>query len=340
MAATNYVCGTRAVKLARHKAVFADKAAPSKPLPRAAGPLFSATVHLVTLAFDTPSGVVGVSAGDTGIAHQYATTIAPIVQAYATQYGPNAVAVDPNVGNDTVTPPGGTTYSDADLAGWIDAYAQANGIPAGDAIAVFNPPSGVENSDAPVSQGVLGYHAISPGGIVYIFVNALGTGFTLDDGAGYYAAALSHEIQEAVVDPQANLSNPEVCDPCAGNCNPFQYFEDFDASSNYLGATTSVTLSPPPGAAYAFFLNSMVAVSSATACPAPAAACEYAPPGAAPPIPPCQAELQKAIAELESGQFLPGIEDLFAAIFCYIDSGLVSAADVAEAFWKRLKKHL
>jgi len=177
-----------------------------------------------------------------------------------------------------VTPSGGTTYTDAELAGWVDAYAASANLPAGDAVAVLNPPSGVENTDAKVSEGVLGYHSLSPKGHPYLFVNVQGAGLRPDDPAGYFALALSHELQEMLVDPQANGANPEVCDPCAGNCSPTSALELFDAGSNYLGSVTTSTTAPPAGTPYAFYLNSMVRPANATDCPAPPAACAYAPP--------------------------------------------------------------
>jgi len=240
--------------------------------------LFSGTLHFVALQFHTPSGVVGVSANDTLVAVAFCTTIAPIASRYASQYGPNSLGVAPGAPGTPVTPSGGTTYSDAELAGWIDAFAAAANLPAGDAVAVLNPPSGVENTDARVSEGVLGYHSISPKGRPYLFVNARGSGFQPNDPSGFFALALSHELQEMLVDPRADGSNPEVCDPCAGNCGSTAALELFDASARYLGAVTTSTTAPPPGTPYAFYLNSMVRPANATDCPAPAAACAYPPP--------------------------------------------------------------
>lgn len=272
---TRLVCHTRHVKKLRHEAARGPMPLPS---PAITVPLFSGTLHFVTVAFRTPGGVAGVTGPDTAVAATYAAAIAPIASRYASQYGPNALAVAPGAPSQTVTPSGGTTYSDAELAGWVDAFAAALALPAGDAVAVLNPPRGVENSDARVSAGVLGYHAISPGGHPYAFVNVRGSGLSIGDPEGSFALALSHEIQEMLVDPQANGSQPEVCDPCAGNCAASAALELFDASGVYLGATTTTTTAPPPGARCAFYLNSMVRRDHATDCPAPAPACAYPPP--------------------------------------------------------------
>lgn len=59
-------------------------------------------------------------------------------------------------------------------------------------------------------------------------------------------------------------------------------------------------------------------------------ACSGTPPN------PCQQILESAIQQLESGQILSGIEGIFEAIFCYIDSGAVTLKDVTKAFLKRV----
>ncbi len=272
------VCHTRQVKTSRYRTVHGAGAVPPGGRAQVATPLFSGTVHFVTIQFQTPAGTVGVSTTDTTVGVTYCALIAPIASRYASQYGPNSVNVDPAAPNKLVTPSGGTTYSDGELAGWVDDYAAAANLPAGDAMAVLNPPSGVENTNARVSDGVLGYHSISPRGHPYLFVNVQGTGFSVNDAAGFFALALSHELQEMLVDPRANGENPEVCDPCAGNCSSTTSLELFDPRLNYLGSATTSTTSPPPGTQYAFYLNSMVRPDHATDCPAPPLACAYPPP--------------------------------------------------------------
>jgi hypothetical protein len=272
------VCCTRRIKDAKHRATYGAKAAVPRAQPAVSAPLFAGTIHFLTLAFATPAGTLGVSSADVKVAVEYGSLIAPVASRYATQYGPNSVAVDPNAPTRVVTPSGGTTYTDAELAGWVDDYAQFANLPAGDAVAVLNPPAGVQNTDASVSQGVLGYHSLSPKRRPYLFVNAQGAGFSVADPEGYYALALSHEVQEMLVDPGANGLNPEVCDECAQNCSPHATLELFDANSSYLGAVTTSTLAPPAGARYAFYLNSMVLPAYATQCPPPASACAYPPP--------------------------------------------------------------
>ena len=127
------------------------------------------------------------------------------------------------------------------------------------------------NTDADPTQGVGGYHGLAS--VPYCFVNAMGSGFTISDPQNLYALALSHEIAEMVVDPRANLANPEVCDPCGPNCQT-AWIDYFDAQGAYLGTSQR----SPPSFAYGFFINGIVRPDEATACPAPGAACNYPPP--------------------------------------------------------------
>jgi hypothetical protein len=165
----------------------------------------------------------------------------------------------------------GNKYNDQALAGWADQVAKQNGL-SGACLAFLNP-RGVLNTDADASQGVLGYHGLSPGGSPYVFMNATGSGFTLQDLQDFYALAVSHEIAEMVVDPRADGSNPEVCDGCGPNCEPV-LMDYFDAAGAYLKTSTAF----PPPFGFGFYINAIVKPGSATACPAPDSACAYAPP--------------------------------------------------------------
>src|SRR5262249_31782801 len=71
-----------------------------------------------------------------------------------------------------------------------------------------------------------------------------------------YAHILSHEIAEMVVDPLANLQNPEVCDACAGNCN-ISLFSLFDQNCVFLGGTADTASS----SGFAFFINPVVSAN-------------------------------------------------------------------------------
>lgn len=237
----------------------------------AVDPLFSGTLFFVKAEFTIQSNnnaVISISDQDLAIAVQYATQAAGPISQYADQYGPNGVAVSPGVVPFAVTL-GNPTYSDADLQGWVNAFATANNLPANSCVVWMNP-QGVVNSDGDASQGIGGYHSNAT--LPYIFSNVFGSNFTVADENDVYAQVLSHEIAEMVVDPLANLVNPEVCDPCAGNCNNL-FLAFFDDASQYIASAQSL----PPAFQYAFFIAAIVQPSSATQCPAPANACDYAP---------------------------------------------------------------
>lgn len=241
------------------------------PIPRpraaAAAPLFSGTLVFAAITFRTSSGSMGVSPADLATAMSFARLAAVPISAYATQYGPNRVAVGAQTVPFAASVPSGR-YTDQTLQGWVNSIVTANNLPSSSCVVILNP-RGIVNTDADPSQGVGGYHGLAR--IPYAFVNVMGAGLTVKDEANAYALALSHEIAEMVVDPRADLSNPEVCDPCAGNCG-VTFYESFDDSGRYMGG------GPTPAPRYAFFINSIVKPNAATQCPAPGSACAYAPP--------------------------------------------------------------
>ncbi len=72
----------------------------------------------------------------------------------------------------------GNKYNDQALAGGADQVSKQNG-PSGACIAFMNP-RGVVNTDADASQGVLGYHGLSPGGALHLHERD-GSGLSLQD---------------------------------------------------------------------------------------------------------------------------------------------------------------
>ena len=233
----------------------------------AVAPLFTGTLRFVQATFSSSGTDFSLPAADLGTAIGYAKLSAPPISSYASQYGPNSLAVAIDTIPFQVSVVGGK-YNDQALAGWVDRLAKVRGL-GPDSCPVFLNPQGVVNSDADVNQGVLGYHNISPGGIPYAFVNVMGQGLTIRDERNLYALALSHEIVEMVVDPAANGSNPEVSDGCSGNCN-VEFKNYFDTNGLWLGG------SPSPN--YAFFTAGCVKPASAAQCPAPVSSCSYPPP--------------------------------------------------------------
>ncbi|MCI4324561.1 MAG: hypothetical protein L3K00_01555 [Thermoplasmata archaeon] len=305
-------CATRALKVARHlqrtrpdivpaveplsgfanvlegsdpsmRYLLRDALAPGKvPAagPSAIAPLFQGSLTFVHLTVQAGGKQLALSPTDLATAMKFAGGALGPISRYASQYGPNSLGVAESPVELPVSVPKGV-YNDSTVQGWVDGVMDASPFPASvGAVVVLNPPGPV-NTDADASRGVLGYHGLAK--VPYVFVNVLGANLTVPDAADLYALALSHEIAEMTVDPSANLANPEVCDPCGPNCQtPIRAY--FDSVGSFLGGMTAF----PPPFEYGFFLNAIVQPASATQCPAPAAACAYAPPKDPPPRPPAR----------------------------------------------------
>jgi len=288
------ICHSRKLALAQ---AFRPKAA-----------LSVSTIHLVAISFDTTAGRYQVALSDVQTVQQYLGFAAPVIAAYCSQYGTGPLAVSPEIYTVTVNLQG-QTYTDADLQGWVNNLVLVHGLGPSDALVFLNPP-GVVNSEAPVSMGILGYHGAAS--VPYSFVNALGSGFSVNDAKDIYALALSHEIEEMVVDPNADLSKPEVADPCAGNCR-VDYRNTFDANGNWLGGWGPQM--------YAFFVAAVAKPATVSQCPSSFESCSYAPPVVEPPPPlpapptSCEDVKQRAIAALAHGQFA----DAFILLIEYIE---------------------
>lgn len=265
------VCVTRRWKTTRDRALGR---APTPPTASVSGPLLSGTVYLANLAFTGAGAPATVAAADSAVVRAYLGHVLPPISAYASQYGPNSLALGPPLPLRTVATVGGE-YSDADLQRWVNALVIAERLGPGAAILVLNPP-GLVNRDAKESGGVgvLGYHGLAT--VPYSFVNLLGSGFALGDPTDLYAEAVSHEIAEMTVDPRADGSNPEVCDGCGTNCQGAAAFRAyFSLAGLYLGSGNQF----PPSSPYGVFLSAIARPVAASACPAPASACAYPPPG-------------------------------------------------------------
>jgi hypothetical protein len=244
-----------------------SKSRPPSVGTRAVAPLFSGTIRFVRLTVSASGTLHSVPEADLATTLRYAGLCIGPISAYASQYGPNRLAVGSGLipFRASVT---GTNYNDQTLAGWTDELAKGNRL-GPDSCLVFLNPLGVVNVDANPAQGVLGYHSLSPSGIPYSFVNLLGQGLTIRDENDFYALALSHEVVEATVDPRANGSNPEASDNCSGNCD-VDFRNYFDLKGTWLGS------SPLEG--YGFFTAGVVKPPDSTSCPAPRSSCSYPPP--------------------------------------------------------------
>lgn len=232
-------------------------------------PLFRGQVVFVQIAFRASRGIVSVSSKDLATAMAFARLAVRPISAYARQYGPNEVQVVSSLLAFSANVPG-SKYNDQILQGWVNTIVSQNELPAETCLVILNPP-GILNTDADASKGVGGYHNLA--NVPYAFVNVMGSNLTVKDEADLYALALSHEIAEMVVDPRADLVNPEVCDGCGPNCQAV-WIDYFDASGVYLRTVQAF----PPAFGYGFFINAIVKPNAATQCPAPGGACNYAPP--------------------------------------------------------------
>lgn len=235
--------------------------------------VFSGTIVVVGLELGLPKGTARVDPADLGVVVQYLGRAAPAIQAYCAQYGPAHLAVAPAVLPFRV-PLAVPSYSDAQLQQWVDQISTTPGFPPDGAPLILNPP-GATNTDAKESGGVgvLGYHGKAR--VPYSFVNPLGSGFSVGDSGDLFAEAVSHEIAEMTVDPNADGSQPEVCDGCGTNCQGNQAFRVYFASDGrYLGGGASF----PPPFAYDHFLSTIARPAAAALCPAPQGSCVYPPP--------------------------------------------------------------
>jgi hypothetical protein len=255
--------------LSRHQAVAGFLKENKLPLPgqSARDALFSGTVYFAQVRFQTSGGDLLIPTADMNtIVENAQHAIIPITQ-YAAQYGSNAVTVSPNLITYTANVQSGS-YTDSDLQGWVNDMANQNQLPANSCIFVISP----QGLTAPNVGGNAGYHGIA--NIPYIVAGVFAQNLTLQDEPDVYAMVISHEMAEMVVDPKVDGQNPEVCDPCDINCSNLTRIY-FDASDNFLGANQA---SPPGGFNFSYYICAIVQPNSAPQCPAPQAACAYAPP--------------------------------------------------------------
>jgi len=281
-----------------------------------AAKLFNGSIHFVRVSF----GGVQLSDSDISAVVQYAMMSAGVTRTYCMQYGATTLNVDNNVYPFSWP---SSTYNDSDLQNWTTSLAQKYNWPTQDAVVFLNPP-GATNTDAPTSSGILGYHNATGIHRPYIFINVEGNNLTVDDRQDVYATALSHEVAEMLVDPLADLSNPEVCDPCAGNCG-VDNRNYFNAQGGYLGGGGAPGQGSP--ATWAYYTDGVVTPFAISACPAPAEACRYDPnmPPEIPPAPPgpegCIQQIKNGVANLENGNIAAGALEILQGLACLLIGG-------------------
>jgi hypothetical protein len=245
--------------------------------------LFEGTLYFVQISFNVNGTVTQVSDTDMETLIQYGTAVADPISGYAAQYGSNSVTVSPTKLTFSVDVPTGK-FNDGTLQGWCKSILKANNLSGGSACLVIPHPRGTTNTDGDATKGIGGYHGKTD--CPYCYVNVFGTGFTLADrpdsqAADHYALQLSHEIAEMVVDPDADDSNPECCDPCGPNCG--RVWRDFffgPPINSYM--LTTQTWPPAADFDYGFMINAIVQPSHAGDCPAAQSACDYSPAVSAP----------------------------------------------------------
>ena len=232
------------------------------------GPLFSGLLHFVQIKFKVANQgntTISVSDPDMATIVTYAGAVSSMISAYANQYGAASLAVSPAVIPLTVQL-ATNQYNDAQLQQLVNQISAA--LPANSALAIPNP-LGIVNTNGTLANGTFGYHGIA--NVPYLIVNLRGTGLSVDDKAQFFATNLSHEIAEMTVDPRADSSNPEVCDPCGPNCQS-TVVDFFRIDGSYLGSQQW-----PSQPAYSFDLqiNAIVMPRSSRSCPAPLSDCAY-----------------------------------------------------------------
>ena len=240
-------------------------------------PLFSGTLVFVHLVYTVhgEANPFSVSLADTATAIDFVRRALIPISQYASQYGPNNVVVKPDPLEAPVVIKT-KKYSDATLRDWIKTIVAQNNLDTKRTALIFLNPPGITNTAGDPNEGTGGYHDM--GEVPYAFVNVSGSGFTLDDNKWQFAAHLSHEIAEMIVDPKPN-GNPEVCDQCGPNC-ALLWINYFTRDSVYIATSQAF----PPPFEYGFLINGIVKPAFAAACP-PAlsvanqqAACSYGPP--------------------------------------------------------------
>ena len=247
---------------------------------KASGPLFSGTLVLAQLQFQVagqPPSAIAMS--DVQTALDYASLALIPMQRYISQYGNCDVGVWPDVIPFPVNLPS-ASFNVSTFEAWVDQIAQTarNGEASNPCVVILH------NRQLPGAAQFTGnrnsFHGMTGNGTPYCYSLVFTQNLTIADPGHFYADKLSHEIAEMIVDPKADDSNPEVCDPCAGNCNNI-WFNLFDDNGVFIGGTTDPATAQP----YKFFINPIVsgAVSvNGNGCIASGAAaeigCVYPPP--------------------------------------------------------------
>jgi len=247
------------------------------------GGLFHGTFVFVRVTFTRPNKPpVSVSAADVLVARNYAALAVVPIQRYAAQYGIARLAVSATIPPFTAALDGDEFDNDA-VKGFVDRIVTDNHLSADSCVVILHDSVVAGSPTNTTNEGkFLGYHSITDNHHPFCFCKVRGQNLTIADPFRRYADALSHELAETAVDPLADLSNPEVCDGCFGNCDNRQ-FDLFGANGQFIGGTSD----PSTAAGFTFYINSLIQPEfidpdSDEDCALPSAnkqtACIYAPP--------------------------------------------------------------
>jgi hypothetical protein len=245
--------------------------------------MFQSSFHIINIQWNDPltSAIVGpaLSSSDLNTMNNYLQyALSQIKQYVSLEYGVSSSTVGSTYNNISNTLPntGSNVITSSQIGTAVDQLCSILGISSSDCVIVPVLYGGIYiQYDGYTGGSYAGFHSVTPNGRPFVvFTVFAGTGFsplTLLDSSAQYATSLSHEVTETIVDPRANWSNPEVCDPCASNCGT-TYLDAFDINSNYLSSFTSSNL-PPIGTL--FYISAICKKASVLQCPAPSQSCAY-----------------------------------------------------------------
>jgi len=216
--------------------------------------LMRGTFVFVRVTFTRPGKApVSVSAADMQVARTYASLAVVPIQRYAAQYGIATLAVSASIPPFTAALTG-DKFDDDDVRRFVDQIFQINQLGPDKCVVILHD---VAVADSPVNTFLdgkpLGYHSVTTNFHPYCFCKVRAQNLSIADPFSRYADVLSHELAETAVDPLANLSNPEVCDACFGNCKNRQ-FDLFDTSGAFMGGTGN----PSTASGFMFYIDSLI----------------------------------------------------------------------------------
>jgi hypothetical protein len=122
--------------------------------------VFNGTIYFVQVNFRSlAQPTATVPTADMNTAIDYTMTALPQILAYVRQYGPITITINPTMLSYDVLLIE-NTYSDKDVAQWVNQIAAENSLPGNSCVAILNPAPGattVINTDCDLFEGLLRY---------------------------------------------------------------------------------------------------------------------------------------------------------------------------------------